>query len=347
MSVKQIIIICDIKKGNSMDHFKNPIWIKKIMHYLVDNRYHIKQVIKKWLLRILRFGLFVGISYVILYPVIIKTSLAFMTKEDLYDITVLWIPQNPSFENFRIAIKNMDFFTALLNTFLLSASTTLLQLFSCSLAAYGFARFKFRFREFFFLIVVFTLVVPPQTYMVSTYILFRNFDILGIYGLLTGRSGISLLNTFWPHLLNSVTGMGIRSGLYIYILRQFFRGMPNEIEESAWVDGAGVLKTFFRIMLPNAIPAMVTVALFSFVWQWNDIQMATILSPDIKLLSTAILYLPNTVSVFLGGWTMIDFVYASLLINAASLLFISPLIVFYIILQRYFIEGVERAGIIG
>ena len=111
-----------------------------------------------------------------------------------------------------------------------------------------------------------TLIVPPQMIMIPLYLSFRYFDPLG---LLPGN-GINLLNSYWPFALTSATAMGMRNGLFIYIMRQYFRGMPAELEEAAYVDGAGALRTFFQVMLPSAVPVMVIVFLFSFVWQWND-----------------------------------------------------------------------------
>jgi multiple sugar transport system permease protein len=234
-----------------------------------------------------------------------------------------------------------QFFSTMLNTFLISAGTTLIQLASCALAAYAFARLKFKGSGLLFGLVIFTIVVPPQTIMIPLYLTYRYFDLFGLVDLLTSKDSLNLIDTFWPFLISSATGMGLKNGLYIYIFRQFFRGIPKEIEESALVDGAGVFKTFYRIMLPNAVPAIVTVVLFSFVWQWNDSYYVSLFLSKVKVLSTQLMDMGSA----LGKEP--DLVYQSMLLNTGVLLLMAPLIILYLFVQRYFVESVERTGIVG
>jgi len=282
---------------------------------------------------VVRTLLLVGICYMVLYPMLVRISVAFMTREDLNDVTVRWVPRHFTLDNMRIAWEKMEFVKALANTTILSGVVTAISLIACTLAAYGFARHKFFGRELLFGLVIFTLVVPPQTNMVPLYMQFYNYRMLG---------GMS------PFFILAATCSGIRNGLYIYICRQTFRAMPNEIEEAAIVDGSGALRTFFTIMLPNAVPTLVTVGLISFVWQWNDTFYSTLLSPTMKLLSSSLVGIVATITDFFGGnWQNIDFVYASMLINAGSLLLISPLVLLYLFAQKSFVQSVERSGIIG
>ena len=131
---------------------------------------------------------------------------------------------------------------------------SVLQLAISCLVGYGFARFKFKGRNILFFIVILSLIVPAQTILIPLYFRF---------------SSIGLLNTIWPVVILSACGIGLKNGLYIYLMRQFFRGMPRELEQSAYIDGAGPLRAFVQIILPNAFNMMITVFLFSFTWQWT------------------------------------------------------------------------------
>jgi len=306
-------------------------------------RYNPLDKLKHWLWVIVRTVLIFGISFIILYPIFMKLSLAFKDKSDLFDSSIVWIPSNFTLHNIEIVIKHLDYFPAILNTFVLSAGTALLQLVACALAGYSFAKLRFKGSGILFAIVVFTLVIPPQTIMAPTYLHFRFFDVFGLYNWFTGSGGINLLESYWPFYISSALAMGMKNGLYIFIFRQFFRGLPKELEEAAYVDGAGVLKTFVKVMLPNAVPAIVTVLLFSFVWQWNDDYFVSLYMANSTTLSGKLLMLPwYVLPQYVGG-----IAYSSLLINTGTLLAIAPIFILYLFVQRYFVESVERTGLVG
>lgn len=308
---------------------------------IIQYRFNPLEKSKLWLWKAVRTVMIVGFCFIILFPLFLRLSVAFRSKADIYDPTVLWIPRHFTLDNIKIAMEATQYFPALLNTFLISAGTTIVQLASCALAAYAFARLKFRGSGLLFGHVIFTIVVPPQTIMIPLYLTYRYFDLFGLIKLFTGKSSLNLIDTFWPFLISSATAMGLKNGLYIYIFRQFFRGIPKEIEESAFVDGAGVLRTFYRIMLPNAVPAIITVVLFSFVWQWNDSYYVSLFLSKVKVLSTQLMDMGSA----LGKEP--DLVYQSMLLNTGVLLLTAPLIILYLFVQRYFVESVERTGIVG
>lgn len=272
-----------------------------------------------------------------------------MEEQDMYDITVTNIPKHVTLFNFQLAFELMHFTEAFINTFLLSSIVSILQLASCTLVAYGFARYKFPGRDFFFGLVILVLVVPPQTISVPMFMNFRYFNPLGFIG--AGRNGINLLDSLWPYMFIAATCMGLKNGLYIYIIRQVFRGMPRELEESAFVDGAGHFKIFLRIMLPGAVPIMTTSFLFSFVWQWTDGFYASILLKTYRILPKSLGSLSNSVSRWLGEQLGTEVVIAPALTsqinNAGTLLLILPLILIYILAQRSFVESIDRSGIVG
>ncbi|MGZ9585647.1 carbohydrate ABC transporter permease [Paenibacillus marinisediminis] len=297
---------------------------------------------KEWLWKIFRTVLLVGISYVILYPILLKISIAFRGQEDMFDQTIFWFPKHVSFDNFIYVMEKMNYWGSLMNTLFIAAMAAILQTISCALAGYGFARLKFWGSSVLFVMVIFTIIVPPQTIMVPTYLHYRYFDLLGLVELLTGKPELNLLNTQWPFILSYLTATGLKNGLYIFIFRQFFRSLPNELEEASLVDGAGPFRTFRSVMLPNAVPAIVTVVLFSFVWQYSDTYYVSMFLTESSVLSMQLSALPGTL-----GLNSSEPILNSYRLNAGIVLVIIPLIIFYLLLQKKFVESVERSGIVG
>lgn len=294
--------------------------------------------------KLMRMMLVIGISFIIIYPLIVKLSVSIMSRSDMNDVAVRWIAKNPTLDNFAFSFNAMRYPTAFVNTLFTCVVCTLLQMFSCCLAAYAFVKLKFPGSKLLFVLAVFTLVVPPQTYMMGMYAQTRFFNPFGLVELLTGRVG--LINTYWPIFIRSLCGVGVRNGLYIYLMTQFFRNMPTELEEAAHVDGASPFKTFYRIMLPNAVPILVTIAVFSFVWQWNDEFYAAILTPDFDFISRNLYRIDNMITIITGAYVD-DPAYTSILKNAASLLAVAPLMLVFVAAQKFFVENFERSGIVG
>ncbi len=299
-----------------------------------------------WLYRLFRLGIIVGIGHVILYPLLVKVSVALMSPSDMYDMTVKWVPRQPTSDNFREVLSLIDYWKYFFTTLGVSLGATLAQVASCTLAAYGFARFRFRGRRALFFLVILTLCVPQQTYMVTTYMQYRYFDGFGLLSFF-GVTPQSLIGTPWPLMLMSLGCQAAKNGLFIYVLQQFLARLPGELEEAAWVDGAGVGRIFWQIMLPNAGPAMVTVSVLSFVWCWNDLYTASTYMPSMPLFSTLLNNLAFQISRAEGGGSVIDTVRLSMLTNAGALLIIVPLIVLFLVAQRFFVQGIERTGLTG
>lgn len=303
--------------------------------------------ISKWSWWVTRFVLISGLSFVILFPILQKISTAFKHRNDLYSPIVVWIPENFTFDNFRSAISIMNYWDTLLNTFVLAAVTAILTTASCALAGYAFARLNFKGSRILFFGVILTIIVPPTTILIPMYMNLREFSLGGIIPLLTGNS-INLLNSYWPFILTSMTGTSLRAGLYIFIFNQFFRGIPKAIEEAAYIDGAGVARTFFSIMIPSAKSAIVTVMLFSFVWQWNDSFYTTTYLTSANVMSSRLSSLPYNLQVFLDSSSgSVDPFYLSMVQDTGILLAMAPLIILYLFVQKQFVESVERTGIVG
>jgi multiple sugar transport system permease protein len=302
-----------------------------------------REAIRRMVIAAVRFVLIVGISYIILMPILTKISSSLMLERDLYDQTVKWVPRHFTFKNYIDVWKNLEYPRAFLNSFLLALTAGILQTASSTFIGYGLARFEFRGRNLLFAIVMVMLIVPPQTIMIPLYMNFRYFTLFG----LLPSPGINMMGSFWPFVLMSITGTGLRNGLFIYIMRQSFKGMPNELEEAAYVDGAGPVRTFYQIMLPSAVPTLVTVFLFACVWQWNDDCLTPLFMGGRTILPVTLSGLLFRMGPLGTGGMRITGQYASLLNNTGMLLFIAPLLIIYGLLQRYFVESVERTGLVG
>lgn len=285
---------------------------------------------------IFRGALIIALAYILMYPMLYMFSMSFRHIEDMYDVTVRWLPKHYTMDNLSRVFSAIDYPKAFFNTLLLSAVCSLASVAVCSLSGYGLARFKFKGSNALFALMLFTIVVPQQFFIMPTYL---NFAEIGI------------VDSYWAIILPAVFGAGIRSGLYVYIFRQFFKGMPRELEEASYIDGCGYVKTFLRIMLPSSISAFVTCFLFSFVWNWNDYQITGMLlnRNNHPTLSSSLVMLAKIMQgidagdsgVFVpdANRTMLD-------MQAGALLVVAPVIIVYFIFHRFFIESIERTGLV-
>ena len=229
-------------------------------------------------INVLRFILMLGVSYVIIYPFVTKIAGSFMSKEDVVDATVAIIPKHFTFDIYKYMVTENNYLEALLNTALLSLFCAILQTLIACLIGYGLAKFKFKGNKLLMGAVVLTMVIPHRTMRMSLIQHFTDFDFLkvnawgyrGIIDIILDGAQLDLANTFWPLIILSIFGLAFKNGLYIYLMRQFFKGVPDELEESAYVDGSGTFRTFFSIIIPLSVPMMITIFLFSFSWQWTD-----------------------------------------------------------------------------
>ncbi len=290
-----------------------------------------------------RLSIMIGISYVILSPLISLISRSVMPMEDYYSPLVYVVPMKLTAEHYRMAIRYMDYWNSLRETLLDCLILTALQLLVSSLVGYGFARYKLPLGRVMFGLVVLTIIVPAQALLIPMYMQFLYFDPFGLVTMIKGQP-ISLINTLFPQALMTVTGVGLNTGLYIYIFRQFFRSMPAALEEAAWIDGAGPFKTFFRVMLPNTTPAVIIVTLFSVVWQYNDTFYTGLFSTSDTVLASRLGSLQSVLGMVAN---VRDVNLLDSIMKTGVLLVIVPLVVMYLFLHRFFMEGIERSGIVG
>lgn len=317
------------------------------MTYEQFKQSHATRMLRRGFLKFLEYALLIGLSYYILSPLLLKIATSFMPESDLLDSLVVYIPKNFTLWNYRRAAEFLNYWEALRNTALISLVAGLIQMLVCALIGYGLAKFRFKGRRIVMAVVFFSIITPPLTYQPSMYLKFRYFDVFGIIEAATGSS-MNLLDSLWPLLILSVTGFAFKNGLYIFMMMQFFRGFPEELEEAAYVDGYGVFRTFFRIILPNSIPMLITIFTFAFAWQWTDTFYTSMFFSRIKTLSNMLsrgfegmnvdghamaLSSGQPLTIALGG--------------TYSLMVIIPLIIVYIFTQRFLTQGIERSGIVG
>ena len=302
---------------NIKDQFSTPIKRRKLRNKIIS-----------FIVTVIKYVFMIGISFVILYPLLLQLATAFRLPTDVNDPTVLWVPKQFSVQNFRIAALALKYGKSLLNTFINSLLVSIFTIISTSLA-------------------VFTIIVPQTMVSLPMYMDFAKRGLLGKKYVL---------------FLMSALGMGTKSGMFIYLFRQFFKGIPYELEEAAYMDGASPLGVFFKIMLPNVRSGILTVGLLAFVWQWNDYYFTNLFyiagSTDVTTLATQLQRI-TTGSALLDAlkqaniWQLMgqevtsNPLFVSMIVNTAGILVMLPVLIIYFFLQKLFVQGIERSGIVG
>ena len=279
---------------------------------------------------VFRTVLLVALSFVILYPLLYMVSMAIREPNDVYDPTIVWVPRHFTLENFKNAANAMEYPQALANTLMISLVSSGIQMAVCSFIAYGFARFRFPLKKVCLMALFLMVVIPTQTISMPTFTLYRS---------------LSILDTPAVFYLPALFGVGLRSGIFILIFMQFFRNLPKDLEDAAYIDGCGFFRTYGRIMLPNLRNAMLIVFLFSFVWYCSDYYLTTIFASDMPTLSTMLANMRQNLEKTMG--TTWDTYQIITMQQAGALLTVAPLLIVYLALQRFFAESVERSGIVG
>ena len=350
----------ETKNKIKVDFDRTPL--KERMKAKFLNFYFFQTVVVK----LFRFIFLLGIAYVVLFPFFSKIAGSFMSPEDFIDVTVRLIPKNFSIDIYKAIWTDLDYVEALVNTVLISGGLALIQTFVCCFIAYGLAKYKFRGNGLIFLLVMITMIIPHRTLASSMSMNFTYFDICGILSFLSGGASVgiesidavlsqinildladhslNLKNTIWPFIILAGTGLAFKNGLYVFMLRQFFRGIPDSLEESAYIDGSGDFRTFIQIILPMSVPMMITVFLFAFCWQWTDTFYTGMIFTSAKeapLMLSQIINIPKSLDTEYAGKNL----YETAIRNTCGIMIIAPLVVVYIFLQRYLVEGIERSGL--
>lgn len=304
----------------------------------------------KLLISLVRLFFLICICFVILYPILYMISMSVRTTADMTDPTVIWIPRNFTSKNYKQVFDLLQYDKRLFNSFAISLLATAINVIICSMVGYGFARFDFKFKNLFFALVIFSIIIPPQTISIPMYMEYSYFSFFGIgdlIGLLAGKTlTANLLDSIWVIVIPALFGIGLRSGLFVYIFRQFFRGIPIELNDAAAIDGCTIPQVFIKIMIPNMSAAFLTCFLFSFVWYWNDYStIVTYFNEPITL--SAALSSFSTLLKTTSQNIQMDQYTGTIFTQTACLMCIAPLLLIYLFLQRFFMQSIERTGLVG
>lgn len=315
---------------------------------------------RKTMKKISHFFLFLlvsGLCFIIIHPLLKLVPSVLSNIEDLGNPNVIWLPEEISFTSFKTAARLIlpEGILTILKSILYAASITFIQIFICALTGYSLARVKFFGSKVIFFMVILSFLVPRQSLLLAQYIYFNHFDAMGLIKLFTSAGEVNLINEPITLYLLAIFGFGVKQNLFILIFSQFFKNIPKELEEAALIDGCGFYKTYFKIMLPNAIPAISTVGVLSFVWNFGDTYYTTYFNPDgayvgAKLASTFIPankeFILNAVKAWYDVPLATDLAFDAIK-QAGALIYLVPLLIVYFIAQKWLVENMENSGLVG
>ncbi len=306
------------------------------------------KLIKRLLFGIFRAVFIFSFGYVVLYPIIYMLSRSIIPPEQAVDPSIVWVTKEFSLKNFHIAFEALDYLKTLGITCSVQVLSGIIEMVSCAVVAYGFARFDFPFKNLLFALVIITMIVPSQAIVVPMFLNYSRIDFLGVLNLLYKITGkdlrVNILNTGWTFYLPSILAIGLKSGLFIFIFRQFFKGFPKELEEAALIDGAGQLRTFVSIVVPSSGVSFLCVFIFSLIAHWNDYYLSAMFFSDNYPMAVRLNEIESYIKV---GKSNVGTEATANVAVTACLLFLIPIIVVYLILQKRFIESIETVGIVG
>lgn len=288
----------------------------------------------KFLTSLVIYALLISISYVYLYPLLKVVSLTFMSQTDIINQEVDWIPTKIDFGNIKVAYNVLGGWLTIVNSIWVSLLFALAQTFVSALAGFAFARYEFKFKKFWFSMVLVSFIIPIPVLLAPRIMMFSSFQ---------STSGIQMFGSILPQLAMAFTGQGINSAILILIFYNFFKVIPISLDEAARIDGATSIQILWHIIIKMSIPAITIVLLFSFVWNWNETYLTSIFIKD------SIALLPMRLSAFdglfsaRGGDNLLSEAYKM----AATFFSINPLLIIYLFAQKQFIEGIENTGITG
>ncbi|EXG86323.1 MULTISPECIES: carbohydrate ABC transporter permease [Lacrimispora] len=267
--------------------------------------------------RCLLYVVLIILTVVMLIPFAWMFSASLKLDKDVFIFPIQWIPENPRWQNYLDIWTKIPLMTFVLNTVKITLIVTFLQLLTSSFAAYAFAKLKFKYSNLLFMAYIATIAVPWQVYMVPQFMMMRKF------GLNDSHLAIIFLQAF--------------SAFGVFMMRQFYQGIPDELCEAARIDGMSEYQIYGRIMLPLSKPALSTLTIFTFVSTWNDF-----LGPLIYLKTEAKKTLQLGLKMFISQYSS---EYG--LIMAASVLSLIPVLIVFLSLQKYFVEGIAATGVKG
>lgn len=322
-----------------------------------DTMYNVKNKSSKVAISIFLFLLIAGLCFSILYPLLKLVPTVCSKIEDLGNPNVIWIPIETSTVSFKAATRFVmpNGIWTLLMSVLYAAGIMVLQVFFSAMVGYSIARVKSIFSRITFFLVILVFLVPRQSLLLAQYIYFKHFDVLGIMNIFTEAGEVDLINNPIVLVLLAIFGFGVNQSLFIFLFSQFFKNIPKELEEAAMIDGCGFYKTYFRIMVPNAIPIISTVSILSFVWNYGDTYYTNYFNADGSYMSTLLsttfvsankTYVLNAVQTWYDVPVINDFAFDAVK-QAGVLIYLIPLIIVFLIAQRKLVQNMENSGLVG
>ena len=228
---------------------------------------------------------------------------------------------------------------------MITITCTICTVFVSSLVGYGIGRYKFKGRNLVYACVLFTIIMPIQTAQLPLTYYYRWFDLFGIgkiIGLFTGEAvTINILHSLARFILPAVLGVGLRAGIFIFLFQSFFSGMPKDLEEAAKIDGCNPFKIYWKVMIPNIIPVLVTVTLLSIIYYWNDSLIVDMAKLDMG--SALMPQVESLVEMNIGASQM-DLMQRKVEYYAILITSVTPLILVFMFGQKYFVECMDRSG---
>ena len=285
-----------------------------------------------------------NVAYVFVFPFLYMIVTSLKSPADLADITVNWVPRTLQWSNYSLAFQTLGYWSHLKNSIIICVVAVIGHLASGSFIGYGFARYDFPGRRLLFALVIISLIIPTQTLIIPSYIMW---------------SRLNFINTLVPILVPTFFGFGLRGGLYIFIFRQFFIRLPHELEDAAKIDGCSFIRTYWNIVIPISQPAILVSSILGFVWHWHDFYEPQVYISKMQNLPVTSM-LPELFNMLraledsLENNMMIeelmenDFyaLFNEAMAMAATVVCVLPVLVLFAIVQRYFIQGVERTGLV-
>ncbi len=358
--------------------------------YLFKRKYSTFSGLKQLLLRIVMYLLVIGLAFVFVYPFLYMIVNSLMSNSDLNSSSVNWIPTELKFENFSVALdlingkktaeKTFEQFLTetleadpdvsqfkvridyvirairiwftdrkyIVNSTFVTVLATFGHVIACSFVGYGFARYNFPFKKLLFGLVILAFIVPTQTLIIPSYLTYSNIKWFGG----------NWINTYYPLIVPTFFGFGLRGALYIFLFRQFYLTVPKSLEEAARIDGCGFMKTYWKIVFPLAKATLVVAIVLSVVWHWNDSYETGIyvqtpskqfLPPRIKSIISAANALPDQQQEMLRQLGLEDGedTLNNAVVMAGATVISAPVLLFFAFAQSQFMQGIERSGITG
>lgn len=303
------------------------------------------------------FGILIaGLSFSMIYPILKLLPNVFAELSDLGNPEVIWIPIERSTVAFQAAWRLMmkKGIITMGQSMLYAVTVCMVQIFVSAMVGYALARVKFPGANLIFVLVLLVLLTPRQALLLSQYVHFSNFDFFDIVMKIRGDH-FNLIGQSSTLYLMAALGFGVNQSLFIFVFRQFFKNTPKELEEAALIDGCGFNRTYFSIMLPNAKPAIATVAVLGFVWNYGDTYYTGYFNPKGPYLSVILsdtfqsantYFIQNAVKTWYAIPKVSDFTFDAVK-QAGAIIYMIPLLVVYFIAQHWLVENIENAGIVG